>query len=443
MSQSIVEKVRAAGVVGSGGAGFPTHVKIASNVEHVLANGASCEPLLESDPYLMEHCSELVLDGLSKVVECVNADKGTVCLKSKYGGAVQSITDTIKNSAFPTKTDLFEMENFYPAGDEFILVYEALGRVVPQGGIPLNVGTVVCNIETLLNISRAVEGKPVTDRYVTVGGEVRNPMVCKVPIGTPSLALVEMAGGSLIEDFVILMGGPMMGEILETGKEPVTKTTSGIIVLPSDHYIPMGKKPSFERMRHISKSACTGCSRCTDLCPRFLLGHKIRPHKVMRRLGYTVETTEDVFGDTLVCSGCGVCEIYACPMMLAPREINVFLKQKFMSEGKQPEQVAVPPPVSPFFNIRKIPVNRLMERLNVKNYDVHPDFHHVDIGIDEVRVPLSQHIGKAAEPVVKVGDKVKKDDLIGEIPEKALGARVHASISGIITAIDDCVVIKR
>ncbi len=442
MNSTIVEMVKAAGVVGSGGAGFPTHVKLNAEVEHVLVNGASCEPLLESDPYLMEHCPDLVLDGLSKVVECTSAGKGTICLKSKYSGAIQSLSDTIQNSTNHGETDLFEMGNFYPAGDEFIMVYEALGRVVPQGGIPLDVQTVVCNVETMLNISKAVEGKPVTERYVTVGGEVKNPMICKVPIGTPSSVLVELAGGAVIDEFAILMGGPMMGEILKTGQEPVTKTTSGIIVLPVDHNVVLDKQPAFEKMRNISKSACTGCSRCTDLCPRFLLGHKIRPHTIMRRLGYTLDMDDTYFEDALACSGCGICEIYACPMMLAPREINMVLKQKLMDEGKRAEPLSNPPGVSPFMEMRKIPANRLMERLNVTQYDLHPGFSEDNFNIDEVSIPMLQHIGKPAVAVVKVGDKVKKDQLIGEIPEKALGARVHASISGTVTAINECVVIR-
>ena len=177
MREEIVDKVRAAGVVGAGGAGFPTHIKLQFDVQRVLGNGASCEPLLQSDPYLMEHNTDAILNGLATVVQCTAAERGTICLKSKYSQAVEKLRKTTSGNAYDGKIDVFELENFYPAGDEFILVHEVLGKIVPEGGIPLNVLAVVCNVESLLNISRAMAGHPVTDRYLTVCGEVPNPVI--------------------------------------------------------------------------------------------------------------------------------------------------------------------------------------------------------------------------------------------------------------------------
>jgi len=443
MRADIVDKVRAAGVVGAGGAGFPTHVKLQFEVKMVLGNGASCEPLLNSDPYLMVHQSGLVLDGLLTVMNCTGSDKGTICLKSKHKNALSALRDTISGNGYAGRITVFELEDFYPAGDEFILVNEVQGKIVPEGGIPLNVLAVVSNVESLLNVSRAMVDIPVTDRYLTVCGEVNQAMVCKVPIGTPADAVIELAGGPKITDFGILMGGPMMGKVLAGGSEPITKTTSGIIVLPSNHNVIRDKRRSLDQMRFIAKSACTQCSRCTDLCPRYLIGHALEPHRIMRHLAYNPGMIGEVLEDALICSECGVCEKFACPMMLSPREINAAVKQKLLKEGVKREPKRETYQVSPFNETRKIPLKRLMERLEVTKYDTHPPFYEDEIQVDKVCIPLQQHIGQPALPVVKEGDRVKKGDLIGEIPEGVLGARVHASIEGMVESVGENIVIKQ
>jgi Na+-translocating ferredoxin:NAD+ oxidoreductase RnfC subunit len=391
----------------------------------------------------MVHQSDLVLDGLLTVMNCTGSDKGTICLKSKHENALSALRDKISGNGYAARIKVFELEDFYPAGDEFILVNEVLGKIVPEGGIPLNVMTVVSNVESLLNVSRAMVDLPVTDRYLTVCGEVNEAIVCKVPIGTPADAVIELAGGPKISDFGIVMGGPMMGKVLAGGSEPITKTTSGIIVLPSNHNVIRDKRRSLDQMRFIAKSACTQCSRCTDLCPRYLIGHALEPHRIMRHLAYNPGMIGEVLEDALICSECGVCEKFACPMMLSPREINAAVKQKLLKEGLKREPKRERYQVSLFNETRKIPLKRLMERLEVTKYDTHPPFYEDEVQVDKVSIPLQQHIGQSALPVVQPGDRVKKGDLIGEIPEGALGARVHASIDGTVEAVGDSIVIKQ
>jgi Na+-translocating ferredoxin:NAD+ oxidoreductase RnfC subunit len=443
MRADIVDKVRAAGVVGAGGAGFPTHVKLQFEVKMVLGNGASCEPLLAGDPYLMTHRPGVVLDGLLTVMDCTGSDQGTVCLKSKHTGALAALKEKISGSGYSERIKVFELDDFYPAGDEFILVHEVLGKIVPEGGIPLNVLAVVSNVESLLNVSRAMQGKPVTHRYLTVCGEVNEPLVCRVPIGAPADAVIQLAGGPKISDYKIVMGGPMMGKVLASGSEPVTKTTSGIIVLHSDHNVIRDKRRSLDQMRFIGKSACTQCSRCTDLCPRYLIGHALEPHRIMRHLAYNPGMAGEILEDALICSECGVCEKFACPMMLSPREINAAIKRKLLKEGVKREPKRETYQVSVFNDTRKIPLKRLMERLEVTKYDTHPPFYENDIQVRQVAIPLQQHLGRPAVAVVQAGDSVKKGDLIGEIPEGALGARVHASIDGTVEEVGESIVITR
>ena len=443
MREDVIDKVRAAGVVGAGGAGFPTHVKLQFEAQRVLGNGASCEPLLVSDPYLMARHAQGVLDGLKTVMDCTGSQNGSICLKKKHGEAVTALKKQIADQGYNDQINVFVLEDFYPPGDEFILVNEVTAKVVPEGGIPLHVMTVVNNVESLLNIARAMTGKPVTDRYLTVCGEVRRPLILRVPIGTPVNDIIALAGGPAIDDYGIVMGGPMMGKVISDDSEPITKTTSGIIVLPASHNIIRGKHRSLEQMRSIAKSACTQCSRCTDLCPRYLIGHALQPHLIMRHLAYNPGMTGEVLEDALICSECGVCEKFACPMMLSPREINAAVKKRLLADGVKREPKRERYQVSVFKDERKIPLKRLLERLEVTRYDTHPPFYEGDVEVGRVSLPMQQHIGQASIPVVREGESVKKGDLLGEIPEGALGARVHASIDGTVASVGDHVVINR
>ncbi len=437
----IVDKVLAKGVVGAGGAGFPTDVKLNANVERVLGNGASCEPLLMSDIYIIKHQPELILRGLHLAMQCSGAKRGTICLKRKHGEALDVLKKVAGKEIF-ADIDVFELEDFYPAGDEHVLVYEVMGRVVPEGGIPLQVGAVVCNVETLINIARAVdEGESVTERYLTVTGEVSRPLIIKVPIGVSIGELIDLAGGVTVDDFKVVLGGPMMGQITSDLSTSVTKTTSGIIVLPANHNVVTGKTTDPERVMRIARTVCCQCSRCTDLCPRYLLGHQLEPHKIMQQLGWG-GISKEIMNDALICSECGICEKYACPMMISPREVNALIKRKLMEERikREPMQGRYEPLA--FREVRKIPTARLMERLNIKQYDGHPDFFDKEVLVTQVVIPLKQHLGASALPVVNVGETVKKGDLIGDVPDGALGAKIHASIDGVVSFVGESVIIE-
>ncbi|MBW2094764.1 MAG: SLBB domain-containing protein [Deltaproteobacteria bacterium] len=443
MNPEIAKKVREAGIVGAGGAGFPTHVKLNADVERVLGNGASCEPLLMSDPYLMERETTGILRGLALVMESTGSERGTICLKGKHDRAMKTIREAVQRGPFKN-IEVFELGDFYPAGDEQILVFEVMGKVVPEGGIPLQVGAVVSNVESLLNISRAVdEGKPVTERYLTVTGEVKKPLVMKVPIGTSIGEVIDFAGGTVVDDFKVVIGGPMMGVVTADLSTPVTKTTSGVIVLPSDHNVIAGKIKDPERIMRITKMVCCQCSRCTDLCPRHLLGHSLEPHKIMRQLGSKASFSKEIMEDALICCECGICEKYACPMMISPREVNAQIKRDLLKDGvkRTPKRSEYRP--SLFRDVRKIPTRRLVERLQIGQYEDHPPFMEERMQVQEVRIPLKQHLGAPAVPVVKKGDRVEKGSLIGEIPENALGARVHASMEGRVISVDEAVVIRQ
>ncbi|MDR0338649.1 MAG: SLBB domain-containing protein [Desulfovibrio sp.] len=435
MKQQIIEKIRNAGVVGAGGAGLPAHVKADAAVDTVLVNGASCEPLLMSDPYLLEAEIETVVSGLRTLMECTGAARGILCLKGKHGAAMRSARAAAARHA-ANGLEVAELEDFYPAGDEHVLVHEVLGRTVPERGIPLRVGAVVSNVESLYNIALAMRDEPVTDRYLTVTGEVRRPMVVKAPIGAPVRDVLDFAGGPVIADYAVVDGGPMMGRVLSGEAHSVTKTTSGLLVLPKDHAVVTGKVMDPERLRRITATVCCQCSQCTDLCPRNLLGHSLHPHKLMRAAGTADFASASIAREALLCSECGVCEKFACPMKVSPREVNALIKKTLTAEGATWESRGNELAAHMFRKERRIPTARLVRRLNLERYDGHPAF----AGAMEaplVRIPLRQHIGAPSLPVVAVGDIVRKGCLVGEIPQGTMAARVHAGIGGEVVSVAD------
>lgn len=434
MSNQIIEKIKEAGVVGAGGAGLPTHVKAAATVETVLVNGASCEPLLMSDPYLMEAEIDTVIRGLHTLIDCTGAQKGIICLKGKHHKALSSVEKAVEKDT-TGRLDVFVLEDFYPAGDEQVLVYEVLGKIVPERGIPLQVGVVVSNVESLFNIAHAMQGAPLTHRYLTVSGDIKNPMVIKAPIGMEVSEVLGFAGGPTVSDYRVVDGGPMMGRVLPDIHQPITKTTSGLLVLPPDHTVVAGKVMDPDKIRRITNTVCCQCTRCTDLCPRNLLGHSLHPHKLMRVM-QSQELDTEIAREALLCSECGICEKFACPMMISPREINAQIKKVIMTAGITWQAGDNPPTINHFRKNRAVPTSRLIQRLNLGNYEAHAEYGG-EITSSKVTIPLSQHIGTPATCIVKVGDRVTAGDLVGELKEGAMGARIHASITGVVEAITD------
>ncbi|BHH83716.1 4Fe-4S dicluster domain-containing protein [Desulforhopalus sp. 52FAK] len=433
MENPIVEKTRAAGVVGGGGAGFPAHVKINAKADTVLINGASCEPLLCSDVYLMENKPAEVIKGLELVMESVGAAKGMICLKKKHEKCISILTAALKGHNSIT---VFPMDDFYPGGDEHVTVNVALGRIVPEGGIPLEVGVVVSNVESVFNITAAMNDTPVTYRTLNVAGEVAQPIVVRVPVGMLVADVIRMAGGMTAPNCKVIDGGPMMGRVLDDPESSyVTKTTSGLIVLPDDHNVVTGKTIDIVTLARISKVVCCNCTLCTELCPRYLLGHNLHPHLIMR----TIDAPADhpIKKEALLCSECGICEKWSCPMHISPREVNAYLKKQVNGTPKEVAKGKLGK--HPQTDYRRVPVQRLMGKLNILQYNVYPkpqEFGEV-VEVQKVGLYLQQHIGAPSIPVVKVGDIVQKGQLVADIPPKALGATLHASITGKVAKIDD------
>lgn len=429
------EKLRECGVVGAGGAGFPTYVKAQSQVEFLIANGAECEPLIHKDAELMRHFPEQILAGMASMMEAVGARTGKFGIKTKNAEALEALR-RVPNSE---RIEFVMLGDFYPSGDEYELVYSATGRLIPPAGIPLQVGCIVNNVETLYNVHLAAQDRPVTEKFVSVSGAVKEPKSFWVPVGTPFRDLLEIAGGATISAFGVFISGIMMGTLTFDLDDVVTKTTCGLVVLPRDHYLMTRRTRSQQEMNRIGKSACDQCSYCTEFCPRYLLGYEVMPHKVMRSLGFTL-TGGDLWNQwSELCCACGLCTLYACPEDLYPKEACDQGKHDRREAGLKIVQQR-PVEVHPMKEYRRVPLAQLRRRLQVEEYEAETPFQKVDWHPAVVRIKMRQHAGQPAVPSVPEGKRVKKGQIVGRVEDSKLGAPVHASIDGIVrTATPECV----
>lgn len=434
----LIEQIQNAGILGAGGAGFPTHVKVncKGKAEYVLANGAECEPLLRVDQQVMQFHAEEVLRGIRAVKSYTGASRAVICLKKHYHEAVKALKKAIGDEK---DVELHLLDSYYPAGDEQQIVYEVTGRVVPTGGLPLDVGAVVCNVSTLMNIAAALDGKKVTEKYVTVGGAVKTPVTLKVPIGISCKALLEAAGG-VTEPCRYLLGGPCMGKVIEDPDTPVTKTTGGLLALPLDH--PLWAKKTEDLELRLIQSVCCQCSMCTQMCPRNALGLNVQPHKAMRSIANGLDLLGDANG-IFSCCNCGLCTYYACNFGLKPSNVMTKLKASMAANGVRARKEVFSEPDGGLEN-KRVPVSRLIARLGISQYDVAAPMQEKALTADSVRILLRMGVGAPSVPTVKVGDKVRKNALIADIAEKKLGVKMHASISGTVTAVTgDYIEIRR
>lgn len=445
---NLLEIIKNAGIVGCGGAGFPTHVKMNCQVEYLIINGAECEPLLRTDRWLMRHKAKELIQAVEEIGIMVQASHLNIALKETYEEEINCLQQVIdcENS----KVSLHLLPNFYPAGDEQAIVLEVTGRTVPPAGIPLDVGAVVSNVATVYAIYEAMQGIPFTHKYLTVTGEVREPVIVHTPVGTSFRECIQAAGGSLYQDYCVIAGGPLMGKVYtkeEAKKQAVTKTTSGIVVIPTDIPLVTLRNTPMHTILRRAKSACIQCSRCTDLCPRYLSGHPLKPHKIMRKLAYS-QSLEEVLDDfdvrqAQICSECGVCETFACPMGLYPRQVNACIKQTLAKEKIRYERTGDTWEEREARSYRKVPSRRIAARLGVDKYYDYEIDKLVELSPDSIEIPLKQHIGAPSVAMVKENDTVQAGQQIGVIPENAMGANIYCGIAGIVTKADTSVTVKK
>ncbi|MCL4458164.1 MAG: electron transport complex subunit RsxC [Nitrospirae bacterium] len=297
-SEELRGKVKDAGIVGMGGAAFPAHVKLSppkeKPVDVVILNGAECEPYLTADYRLMIERPQEVVEGLKVLMKILGVNKGFIGIENNKPDAVEAMNNAASGES---NIQVCALEVKYPQGAEKMLIKAAVGREVPPRGLPMDVGVVVHNIGTATAIYEAARyGKPLIERVVTVTGEgIKEPKNLMVKIGSLVSDLIEECGGFKSEAAKVISGGPMMGFALYSLDVPVTKGTSGILVLPEEEVV------------HAEEfGPCIRCGRCIDICPMGLMPSML---SVLSEKGFYEETKEYNLFD---CFECGSCT-YVCP----------------------------------------------------------------------------------------------------------------------------------
>ena len=312
------EMVRDAGIVGMGGAAFPTHVKLSppedKPIEIVVANGVECEPFLTADHRLMLESPDAILSGLVLAMEMVGASKGIVAIEANKPDAAQAVRD----AELPAGIEVSVLPVMYPQGAEKQLIKALTDREVPSGGLPMDVGVVVQNVGTLAAIDAAVKkGLPLVERVMTVGGSLpEGPGNYMVPLGTPLSHVIEKTGGLNGPASRLINGGPMMGQALAGLESPMTKGTSGLLAFGAGD------------LRTPRQRACVRCGSCVRVCPASLM-----PHTLGNLVEWQIFDELKQFGIS-DCIECGCCT-YVCP---ADRNMVQFIRQgkaELMSAGRK------------------------------------------------------------------------------------------------------------
>ena len=421
------------GIVGAGGAGFPTYAKLDERAETIILNCAECEPLLRLHRQLLEKHAREIVETFHMIGQTVGAKDIIIGIKKAYKKTIEALNECIGDYE---GVRLGLLDEVYPAGDEVVLIYEVTGKVVRPGGLPIESGVAVFNVETVYNVYRAMKhNTPVVDKLVSVVAEVNNPITVRVPIGCTIEEVVAMAGGVTTPNAVYFIGGPMMGNI-GTGAQAVTKTTNAVLVLPENHLIIQKKKSKASIDLKRAAASCCQCTMCTDLCPRHLLGHPIEPHKFMQAATCKDMQKTEIFINTMFCCSCGLCELYSCMQGLSPRSLMAEYKVGLRANGIKPPQGVEAKAVGPEREYRKVPMERLMARLDLTKYDREAPLDDDVVDMKRVKIMLSQHIGAPASCVVKPGDMVVKGQMIAE-PAKGLSVGIHASVNGLVSEVNE------
>ena len=426
------------GIIGAGGAGFPSYAKLAEGADLLLINGSECEPLLYTDYVILKNELSIVLSGIAMVLSHTAIPKALLAIK-EHTAKVLGMEDGQK---LDSNIFVKVLPNVYPIGDEVSLTYQATGRLIKPGNLPITEGVIVYNVETMYDLGRSVRfNEPVTKKWVTVGGDIENPTVIRVPIGTKISDIFKKLNIILKEGYTVLDGGPSMGKIINPNTYTITKTTKSILVLPNDTEAIRSKKMNVKMATVRAETACCQCTRCTDMCPRHLLGYPLEPHKMVRTAMGVAEVLPEMVISATLCCGCGICESLACSQGISPRAVienykEVLAKNKLRFNKKGIYTVTEER------EYRMIPSKKWMSVLGVTKFDKQLDFGGEIKEVNRVEIPLYKHIGAPSIPIVKDGDYVNAGDMIAKTGN-GLSVPQHASISGTVTLGLDKIIIDK
>lgn len=414
-------------VVGAGGAGFPSFAKLADGATILVINAVECEPLMYTDLTLMhEKLPDIVL-GMKSVMDYAKIPTGLLCVKD-YRALKLGLAD---GQELAPGVFVKHVPNVYPMGDEINLIYTATGRLVQPGQLPITQGVIVYNSETVYNIGLAVrDDQPVVEKWLTIGGNVPEVLCVRVPVGMRVSELFATMKVTVPERHVVIDGGPSMGAIINPASAVITKTTKALLILPDTIPAATGKLRTVEENLRIASSVCCQCTRCTDMCPRHLLGFPIEPHKMVRATLSTAQADPSLILNASLCCSCDICGTFACCQGISPmqviKEFKAILGKNKMRFVADPNNPSVPNPDREY---RMLNAAKWKEMLGVAKYDRYPTYVPTPVTASRVEIRMAQHIGAPSVPCVAVGDTVERGQLIAN-PGAGLSVPQYASISG-------------
>lgn len=432
------ELMKESGIVGDGGAGFPSYAKLAEGADTLVVNGCECEPLLYTDYTILKRELSMVLHGIRAVMEYCKLTRALLSVKEHTAKRLgftdgQKLTDGVFARV---------LANSYPAGDEITLIYESTGRLIRPGNLPLTKGVIVYNVETMYNLARAMKyGESVTTKWLTVGGDIAKPVVLRVPIGTLISDIFERLGITVDEKHAVIEGGPSMGRIINHETAEVCKTTKAILILPKDTRAVESKLINERAAVKRAETACCQCTRCTDMCPRYLLGYPLEPHKMVRTAMGVADVTPDLVLTATLCCSCGICENLACSQGISPRAVINNYKALL---GKNKMKFIGKDEVFARFEreYRKIPSDKWAATLGVAKFDRVAEYIGEINDFDRVELPLGRFIGAPSMPVVRDGEEVAIGQIVA-VARDGLSVSLAASINGRVTVSDTEIRIDR
>lgn len=316
--EEIIGLVKKAGVVGMGGAGFPTNVKLMpkepDKIDYIIVNGSECEPYLTSDYRRMIENPDILIDGLKVILKIFDKAKGVIAIEDNKPEAIKIISKLVENEE---RIEVKKLRTKYPQGAERMLIYAVTGRKINSSNLPADAGCVVDNVDTVFSIYRAVVlGKPLLKRVVTVTGDaIETPQNFLVNIGTSHMELIEAAGGFKAEPKKVISGGPMMGMAMSSLDVPITKTSSAILCFEKDP------------LNDLNQTNCINCGRCVNVCPGNIIPTKLA------KLSNKGDMEGFVKNDGMECCECGCCS-YICPAKLDLTQAIKSMRKQVLASKK-------------------------------------------------------------------------------------------------------------
>lgn len=417
---SLPEAAHRAGILG-GGSGAAVAPKLRGKADLVIANAAECVPLAASDLSVLEAQPNAVLRALHEVLGALDARAGVLAISERGLGARDAVLRELRGFSGIT---VVPVRDFYPAGDASVLVREVLGHAAPRRDPH---SATVLNVRSLADLAAAKNGTPVTHHDVTVTGAVAKPGVFRLPLGASVRTAVVAAGDATTRAWIALAGNPMTATPVG-GDHALAKGDSQVVILSSTHPLARSRALDDATKRARTFSGCDGCGACADLCPRTASDAALRPDLVVRALLHGKAGRPEWLDAARACSGCGLCESYACPPGLSPHLLLRDAGAAFAALQPPPHPFAArPEQPGPSLDGRRVPRTALTERLGLGGFAV-PAYQPEPVAMRSAKIPLA-----GARAVVREGERVRAGDLLAE----AAGASVrqHAPFAGRVFAV--------